>query len=159
MSAAIVLFTRDLRVHDNPALDAACASAEHVVPLFVLDDELLRRFGAPNRVAFLLEALRDLDGSLRARGGGLIVRRGDVVAETVRCARETDARVVFLAEDVSSYSSRREQGLTQAGLDVRVSPGVTVVPPGGSSRREAATTSPCSRRTGTGGARKRGARC
>ena len=130
MSAAIVLFTRDLRVHDNPALDAACASAEHVVPLFVLDDELLRRFGAPNRVAFLFESLRDLEGSFRARGGGLIVRRGDVVAETVRCARETDSRVVFLAEDVSSYSSRREQLLTQAGLDVRVSPGVTVVPPG-----------------------------
>lgn len=130
MSAAIVLFTRDLRIRDNPALDAACAWAEEVVPLFVLDDEVLARFGAPNRVAFLLDALEDLDRSLRELGGALVVRRGDVVAETVRCAREADATAVFLAEDVSAYASRRERRLLAAGLDVRCHPGVTVVPPG-----------------------------
>jgi len=37
---AVVLFTRDLRVHDNPALAAACANADRVVPLFVLDPVL-----------------------------------------------------------------------------------------------------------------------
>ena len=126
MPVGIVLYTRDLRVHDNPALRAACEECERVVPLFVLDDGVLERFGAPNRVAFLLESLRDLDGSLRARGGALVVRRGDVVAEAVRLGAPT----VFLAEDVSSYARRREQRLGEAGLDVRVSPGVTVVPPG-----------------------------
>jgi deoxyribodipyrimidine photo-lyase len=127
---ALVLFTRDLRVHDNPALAAACASAEHVVPLFVLDDAVLERFGAPNRVAFLLEALHDLDASLRARGGALVVRRGEAVAETVRCARASAATVVFLAEDVSRHAGERERRLLAAGLDVRVTPGITVLPPG-----------------------------
>ena len=130
MTAAVVLFTRDLRVHDNPALHAACAAAEHVVPLFVFDDEVLERFGAPNRIAFLLESLRDLDGSLRARGGALVLRRGDVVAESARCAREVGAEAVFLAEDVSWYSNKRKQRLEQAGLDARSFPGVTVIPPG-----------------------------
>ena len=37
MRTAIMLFTRDLRLHDNPALAAACAAAERVVPLFVFD--------------------------------------------------------------------------------------------------------------------------
>jgi deoxyribodipyrimidine photo-lyase len=37
MDAAIVLFTRDLRVQDNPALSAACSSAGQVVPVFVAD--------------------------------------------------------------------------------------------------------------------------
>jgi hypothetical protein len=50
--AVIVLFTRDLRVHDQPALAEAARLASHVVPLFVLDHALLRSFGAPNRVAF-----------------------------------------------------------------------------------------------------------
>ncbi|HEX4291057.1 MAG TPA: deoxyribodipyrimidine photo-lyase, partial [Trebonia sp.] len=40
LRTAIVLFTRDLRVHDNPALELACRSAEHVVPLFVVDEGL-----------------------------------------------------------------------------------------------------------------------
>jgi deoxyribodipyrimidine photo-lyase len=37
METAIVLFTRDLRVRDNPALATACARARQVVPLFVFD--------------------------------------------------------------------------------------------------------------------------
>jgi deoxyribodipyrimidine photo-lyase len=130
MRAAIVLFTRDLRVHDNPALAAACAAAETVTPLFVLDDEVLRRSGSPNRVAFLLEALCDLDRSLRELGAALVVRRGDVVEEATRFARSVGAAAVFVAEDVSAYAARRERRLLEAGLDVRTSPGVTAVPPG-----------------------------
>jgi deoxyribodipyrimidine photo-lyase len=35
LTAAVVLFTRDLRVHDNPALAAAARENECVFPLFV----------------------------------------------------------------------------------------------------------------------------
>src|SRR3954467_3224666 len=72
---AVVLFTRDLRVHDQPALAAATPAAERVLPLFVLDDELA---GSPNRTGFLLESLRDLDRSLRTLGPRLHIRRGVV---------------------------------------------------------------------------------
>jgi len=57
---AIVLFTRDLRVHDNLAFSTAAHEAERIVPLFVFDDAILgSAFGRPNRVAFLLDALGD----------------------------------------------------------------------------------------------------
>jgi deoxyribodipyrimidine photo-lyase len=129
-----MLFTRDLRVHDNPALAAAASAGDRVVPLFVLDRALLARFGAPNRVAFLLHALRDLDASLRARGGALVLRDGDVVEQTMRVARETRAGAVFLGDDVSAYAQGRERSLQAAcdaeDLTLRVLPGVTVVPPG-----------------------------
>jgi deoxyribodipyrimidine photo-lyase len=119
---AIVLFTRDLRIHDNPALAAAAAEAERVLPLFVLDDAILARLGAPNRLAFLGEALGDLRGSL----GGLALRRGDTVAETVRLARQLDAKAVFLAEDASAFARRRERGL-RAELEVRTFPSTSVL--------------------------------
>jgi deoxyribodipyrimidine photo-lyase len=131
---AVVLFTRDLRVHDQPALAAAIAAAEQIVPLFVVDRAVLARFGAPNRVAFLLDALRDLDASLRERGGALAVRDGDVVEETMRVARDARADALFLSEDVSSYAQVRERRLAAAcdadGLALHVLPGVTVIPPG-----------------------------
>jgi deoxyribodipyrimidine photo-lyase len=134
MRTALCLFTRDLRVHDNPALAAAAAQAETVVPLFVLDDEILCRFGAPARVAFLLQSLHDLDRSLRERGSALVVRRGRTVAAVVGLAGEVGAGAVFLAEDVSATAARRESALREAGvgagLEVRTFPGVTVVPPG-----------------------------
>jgi deoxyribodipyrimidine photo-lyase len=129
---AIVLFTRDLRVHDHPALTEAARSGRYVVPTFVLDDEILDGAGA-NRIAFLLEALADLRESLRARGADLVVRRGDPVAEVVRLCREVGADRVFASEDVSPYARRREERLTAAcrsvGVDLRVEDGTTVVPP------------------------------
>jgi deoxyribodipyrimidine photolyase len=74
---ARLLFSRDLRLTDNPALSAAVAAAPEVVPLFVLDDELLVRTARhASRLAFLHASLSDLDASLRDAGGALAVRRG-----------------------------------------------------------------------------------
>ena len=124
---------RDLRVHDNLALSTAAREAEQVVPLFVFDDAILRRTsGRPNRVAFLLDALRDLDASLVRCGAGLVVRRGDVVAETIGLAQDVGAEAVYVAEDASGYAQRRrrllEDACRVARIGLRVTPGVTVVP-------------------------------
>jgi len=134
LRSAVVLFTRDLRVHDNPALSAALERAERVVPLFVLDDAVLVAFGAPNRIAFLLDALGDLGSSLRGLGGALVLRRGNVVGQTLRVAIEAGAEAVFLAEDVSGYAQERERRLRRAlaaqRIELEAFPGITVVPPG-----------------------------
>jgi deoxyribodipyrimidine photo-lyase len=130
---AIVLFTRDLRVHDNLALSTAALEAERIVPLFVFDDVILGSpFARRNRVTFLLGALRDLDVSLAKRGARLVSRSGDVVAETLALARNVGAETVFVAEDASGYAQRRQQLLEEAcrynRIALRVTPGVTVAP-------------------------------
>ena len=134
MSTIVVLFTRDLRLHDHPALAAAVERASHVVPLFVVDDAVLGRFGAPSRIAFLLGALADLRQSLASRGSGLVVRRGDTVAEAVRVAVDTGAERIHIGEDVSAFAHGRHERLTRAaherGIAVEACPGVTVVAPG-----------------------------
>ena len=50
MDTAIVVFTRDLRLHDNPALHQAYIRARQVVPLFVVDPALGTR--SANRARF-----------------------------------------------------------------------------------------------------------
>jgi len=134
IETALVLFNRDLRVHDQPAL-AAAAKAERTVPLFVFDERLLRsRFAAPNRVAFMLEALHDLDQELRKRGGRLFVRQGDPVREALAAARECGATQIHVSADWSAYARAREERLARACEEERIEyvahPGVTVVPPG-----------------------------
>jgi deoxyribodipyrimidine photo-lyase len=131
----VVLFTRDLRVHDHPALAEAATSSDRVVPLFVLDDALLASdYARPNRVQFLLDSLADLDRSLRALGGRLVLRRGDPVREAVAVARAAGARALFASADVSGFAQRRARRLAEAcaasGLELRTFPGVTVVDPG-----------------------------
>ena len=134
MRTTLVLFNRDLRVHDNPALREA-ARAERVLPLFVLDDAILgSSFAAPNRLAFLRDSLADLDRSLKERGGRLFLRRGDPVEEAMSLARETGAEEIHVSADWSRYARARERRLREACERERVGftahPGVTVVEPG-----------------------------
>ncbi|MET7934334.1 deoxyribodipyrimidine photo-lyase [Streptomyces sp. NPDC005322] len=136
MSTSIAVFTSDLRLHDNPVLHAALRSAERVVPLFVVDRRLAKTgFAAPNRVAFLADALADLDAGLRERGGRLMVVTGDPVTEIRRAAERTDADEVHIAGGVSAYAGRREARLREAleadGRRLRVHGAViTAVEPG-----------------------------
>lgn len=133
MTLAVVLFTQDLRLHDNPALHAARAAADQVVPLFVTDPAVgAAGFDAPNRTAFLAACLAELDTSLRALGGRLLVRSGDTAEQTARLAAETGAAGVHVAAGVSGYARRREQRLRDAlGARLHVHDGsLTAVPPG-----------------------------
>jgi deoxyribodipyrimidine photolyase len=131
MENAIVLFTRDLRVRDNPALAMACARARHVVPLFVFDPALTV---PPNRARFLAESVAVLREELRERGGDLVIRRGEPVSEVMRLARQTIAEAVFVAADVSRYAAHRQQRLAREcdrhRLALEITPGHAVVPAG-----------------------------
>jgi deoxyribodipyrimidine photo-lyase len=122
-------------VRDHAALATAAREAEQVIPLFVLDEVLLAGpCGAPNRLSFLLDSLRDLDRALRGRGGRLVVRRGDPVEEALRVATEAGAGAIHLSEDVSGHAARRlrrlRAGCDRLGIELRAFAGVTAVPPG-----------------------------
>ncbi|MFJ9606027.1 cryptochrome/photolyase family protein [Kitasatospora sp. NPDC101176] len=133
MSTAVVLFTQDLRLHDNPALHAARTRADQVVPLFVRDPAVDRAgFAAPNRQAFLADALADLDRALRAAGSRLVLRHGDPAEQTARLATECGADTVHANAGVSAFATRREHALRRAlGERLHLHDGaLTVVPPG-----------------------------
>ena len=136
-STAIALFTRDLRVHDNPTLHAAVEEADRVLPIFVLDDAILgSAYLAPNRASFLIDALRDLDASLQKRGSdGLVARRGDPAEETAALAEEIGAHSVHVSGDWSRHAQRRQhrlaKALSDAGVELVVhDETLVVVPPG-----------------------------
>lgn len=129
------MFTRDLRVRDNPVLTGALDGAGAVVPCFVFDDAMgATAHAAPNRAGFLVESLAALDRALRDRGAALVVRRGDWVVEVLRLAHACGARTVHVARDVSGYAQRRLGRLraeaARAGVAVRTHESLTVVPPG-----------------------------
>ena len=131
MDTAIVVFTRDLRLHDNPALHQAYGRARQVVPLFVIDPAIA---APPNRARFLAESLADLRASLRERGADLVLRRGDPAAEVIRLAGAVHATAVYIADDVSHYATARrlklERECARHRIELTLTPGLTVVPPG-----------------------------
>ncbi len=127
---------RDLRLEDNPALEAALAAAQargangNVLPVFVLDPTLLNsgRAGA-KRIAFLFAGLRALDAALRLRGSRLILRSGKPVDALSRLCHETGALSIFAERDYSAYAKARDAAVV-AELSLTLVDGLTVRPPG-----------------------------
>lgn len=115
-----------MRLEDNPALTAALREGAGVLPVFILDDHLLAK-PAEKRHNFLFSGLRALEEDLRRRGSGLIIRRGDPVAELTKLARECSAKSVFAEEDISPYALHRDRTAAQQ-LDLRLMHGLSVHP-------------------------------
>ena len=134
VTVSLLLYNRDLRVHDHPALRAATC-ADRMVPLFVFDERILASgFASPNRIAFMLDALADLKHSLRRLGAPLVVRRGDPVREVMRLAKQAGATQIHASADFSALARRRERRLAAAceaeRMELWLHPGVTIVQPG-----------------------------
>ncbi|MBN1810688.1 MAG: deoxyribodipyrimidine photo-lyase [Anaerolineae bacterium] len=128
MKTAIWWARRDLRLTDNPALSAALAHAEQVVPVFVLDPTLLaENEAAEKRVAFLFGGLRALDADLRARGSTLVVRRGDPRDELAALLIETGAKALYAEADVWPYGEQRDTHIAKT-LPLHLAGGLTVHP-------------------------------
>ena len=107
---ALLWYRRDFRLHDHPALNAALAAADRVLPVFVLDPGLLAgRWPAPNRVWFMLGALAALRDSLEERGASLVVLRGRPRDVLPRLAAAVGARDAFATRDVSPYARARDR--------------------------------------------------
>jgi len=75
----VVLFKRDLRVHDHRPLREA-ARCGTVLPLYVVEPELWAQSDASARQwAFCAEALAELQGDLAKLGAPLVLRVGEVI--------------------------------------------------------------------------------
>ncbi|WP_211763982.1 cryptochrome/photolyase family protein [Kutzneria sp. CA-103260] len=110
---AIMWFRRDLRVGDHPALLAAADGGE-VLPLFVLDDRLLKPAGEPRR-RFLYDCLRALDRDLSGR---LHVVHGDPVRVVPELAAKIGAGGVHVSADTGPYGRERDEQVRKALGDI-----------------------------------------
>jgi deoxyribodipyrimidine photo-lyase len=127
MQTSIWWIRRDLRLHDNTALEHALNNDKTVVPLFILDPALLSTPPA-NRDYFLFDALRSLDADLRKKGSRLIVRRGRPIQILRKLVNEIDADLVSAEADYSPYAKKRDEEIGKQ-LPLVTLGGLTVYPP------------------------------
>jgi|MTBAKSStandDraft_2_1061841.scaffolds.fasta_scaffold03555_13 deoxyribodipyrimidine photo-lyase len=109
----LYLFTRDLRLEDNPALNEALRRCHEVIPLFILDprqtDE--NRYFSPRAFSFMLESLEDLSQSLARQGGKLTVIRGRSEEVLARLLSVYEIRALFCQKDYTPFAREREKRL------------------------------------------------
>ena len=114
MSAAPVIlwFRDDYRLTDHAPLRAAVASGAPLIPLFVLDDDTPGpwRLGGASRW-WLHHSLAALAADLNARGGRLVIRRGDAFAGISQLARECQAQALYFHRSYTPAEADLEQRL------------------------------------------------
>ncbi|KAL8572787.1 hypothetical protein ACOMHN_024963 [Nucella lapillus] len=119
-------FRKGLRLHDNPALLAACENGSHVHPVFFLDPYFAKasnyRVGI-NRWRFLLESLQDLDASLQKLNSRLFVVKGRPQDLLPKLFREWSVSRLTFEVDTEPYATRRDREVE----DLARSHGVEVV--------------------------------
>jgi deoxyribodipyrimidine photo-lyase len=120
----VVWFRQDLRVADNPALDAAVRAGGPVVPLYIHAPQEEGAW-APGAASlwWLHGSLRELEQELRALGASLILRRAqDSLAELKAVAAECGATRVLWNRRYEPHVIERDRRikneLQAAGLEV-----------------------------------------
>lgn len=123
-NCCIVWFRRDLRLHDNPAWNAALSSGYHVIPVFIHCDSeegRWRRGSASNW--WLHHALNDLSKQLDEHGFKLIIRKTSSSAtEMATLCQQTSPKAVFWNRCYEEQSVRRDsaikKSLSNGGINV-----------------------------------------
>ena len=117
-SPTVLWFRRDLRMADHAALASAVADDAEVLGVFVADDALLGRSGAPRR-AFLAGCLARLSESLDGR---LLIAHGRPEAAIPRLAAAVGAQAVHISADYGPYGSKRDTRVAEAlrGKDIEL---------------------------------------
>jgi deoxyribodipyrimidine photo-lyase len=119
---ALFWFRRDLRLSDNAGLYHALKSAAHVHCVFVFDCDILDILSnkADRRVEFIHGSVLELQQSLRAAGGDLIVYQGSAGEVVPKLAKTLGVAAVFTNEDYEPAAIARDRAvestLTKAGI-------------------------------------------
>ncbi|WP_303749901.1 cryptochrome/photolyase family protein [Stenotrophomonas pigmentata] len=123
MSTAIVWFRRDLRLRDNPALQAAIEAGHDVIPVYIHapHEEGAWAPGAASD-AWLHHSLQQLDAQLRAIGSALLLHSGDSMAELQALIAESGAEAVYWNRKYEPATQPRDaaikRGLREQGVQV-----------------------------------------
>jgi len=117
----IVWFRQDMRLADNPALDAAVRSGAAILPIYILDDTNAGRFamGAASRW-WLHHSLDALNKSLDGR---LVLLRGDAKKLLPALARDVNASAIYWNRCYEPWRIERDTALREllqnTGVEVR----------------------------------------
>lgn len=113
MKSVIWWIRRDVRLEDNPALQAALQTGMPVIPLFILDPKLLQE-PPTRRQTFLFQSLQNLDDALHRLGNRLLVRRGNPLHVLQELSQEIYIEAIFAEEDYSPYAITRDSQIQNA---------------------------------------------
>jgi deoxyribodipyrimidine photo-lyase len=110
MKVNIFWFRRDMRLEDNTALYHALKSEYPVLPVFILDKDILDKLEnkKDSRVHFIIDTLQQLQEKLTAQGSSLVVLNTTAEVAFNDLIQQFDIHAVFTNTDYEPYARERD---------------------------------------------------
>ncbi|NNE84709.1 MAG: deoxyribodipyrimidine photo-lyase [Alphaproteobacteria bacterium] len=120
----LLWFRRDLRLSDNPAIDAAVALGQPIIPVYISDDADAGAWSPGGASRWWLHgSLSSLSSTIEARGNRLILKTGAADAVINSLLSETGAKSVYWNRRYEPWATKRDKELKTAlqskGIEAR----------------------------------------
>ncbi|WP_425447534.1 cryptochrome/photolyase family protein [Dethiothermospora halolimnae] len=121
MKYNIFWFRRDLRVHDNIGLYSSTLDHNNVLPIFILDENILdNKDICKKRIDFLFFSLKELNENLKSLGSRLIVRKGNPLDVLKNLSNEFDIDSIHFNRDYEPYAVHRDKEIWEYFADKNI---------------------------------------
>ena len=117
---SLFIFRRDLRLYDNHGLTQAIQQSQQVMACFIFDPKQVgatNEYRSDNAVAFMVEALKDLDVQLHAQAGRLYLFYGEPFACIENIIDQTSVDAIFYNRDYTPFSGKRDAAIAKICAD------------------------------------------
>jgi len=109
-SAALYIFRRDLRLHDNTALNQALRDSDAVLPCFIFDPRQVEKhpYQSLPALQFMLQSLGELQNDLKDSIVRLAIYRDLPIKAIKRTVNDYGIQAVFVNRDYTPFSRKRD---------------------------------------------------
>ena len=122
MKTAIVWFRQDLRLADNPALAQALSENTHVIPLYIIDENLPELIGHAQQ-AWLKDVLKKLAHEFKQQKLDFIIKTGDPLKILMEMASQHQSKNIYwnrcYEPKIIKRDSLIKEKLKKQGIDIK----------------------------------------
>ncbi len=110
MKVTVFWFRRDLRLQDNTALYEALKNNQHVLPIFIFDDDILGELPPDDpRVNFIYDELEKINMQLQKHGSSVLVLKGNPKKVWHELSLAQQIKAVYFNKDYEPYGINRDR--------------------------------------------------
>lgn len=119
---ALYIFRRDLRLHDNSALNAALTASQYVLPAFIFDPAQIQPHPYQSKpgLLFMMQALADLQQQLHDIGSNLALFYDNPEQAIRTIVSEHPLQAIFVNRDYTPFSRFRDEALLRTCLALEI---------------------------------------
>lgn len=113
-SIILMIFHRDLRLHDNTALLIAAKNKLPILPIFIIDPTQVKKsnnYRSDNALQFMIASLEDLAQQLQQQGGKLYRLHGAPSTVLKKLLENFSVQAVVSHADYTPFAQQRDQEL------------------------------------------------